>query len=707
MGSHWIIPLGSSILLFCYYGQSILLHRLGRTENSKNYNKSYSTVLKKDSESELKAIKFLDEYDKTAQAVWNEYMEAVWKYSTNITEHNCRRMLKKSLLLAQHTSYYGKKARHFNTTNFVNPLLERILRKLRDMKRASLPKNDLKEYNELLTTMEKIYNLADVCLEEGPCIPLEPDLTDIMSFSRNYDKLLWAWQSWRDSVGRQLRPLFSRYVELSNKAARLNGHKDTGDSWRAIYESPTLETDLEHLFHEVKPLYLNLHAYVRRALYHFYGSQNINLRGPIPAHLLGNMWAQSWTNIIDLVIPFHSATKINATILMRNQLWTPFKMFEEADKFFQSLGLLPVLPEFWTKSILEKPWDGRDMVCRASAWDFYNGKDFRVKQCTMVDMEDLMSTFHEMGHIQYFMQYKNLPLLLREGANPAFHEAMGDVLSLSVSTSNYLHNSELLITEAEDYESEINFLMSIALGKIAFIPFSYLVDQFRWKIFDGQISKEFYNQEWWNLRVRYQGICPPVPRSEEDFDPGSNYHIAGNVPYIRDVMKLGFSKPWPEAMKIITGQYNMSAKSLLKYFKPLMDWLVAENVRQNEVLGWSEFSCFNSGGRRKMNFLSLSMNSIDATVGQWVLLFLCIFLVLIVAILFHKLLFRGKASDPEKEGIFLGFPMKIQNVIRSQYLLFSLNMLLLLSLVVLSLYISVLGSRKPWKINIYSAQNKT
>uniref|UniRef100_A0A7N4V350 Angiotensin-converting enzyme n=2 Tax=Sarcophilus harrisii TaxID=9305 RepID=A0A7N4V350_SARHA len=712
-----------------------------------NYTQSHRTFLKKESENESEANKFLDEYNNTTQSVWNAYTEAVWNYTTNITEYNRQQMLKKSFLTAQHTLYYGTKARHFNTTNFTSPLLKRMLWKLKEMERASLPENDLKEYNELLTNMETIYNAADVCLEKGPCIPLEPDLSEVMASSRDYDELLWAWQGWRDTVGQQLRPIYSRYVELSNKAAKLNGHTDTGDSWRVVYESPTLEKDLEQLYHEMKPLYLNLHAYVRRALYHYYGSQHISLRGPIPAHLLGNMWAQSWTNIIDLVIPFPSSTQMDATMAMKSQRWTPIKMFEEADKFFQSLGLLPVLPEFWVKSMLEKPLDGREVSCQTSSWDFYNGKDFRVKQCTEVNMEDLLSVFHEMGHIQYFMQYKDLPVVLREGANPGFHEAMGDVVALSVSTPSYLHNSELLITQIEDYESEINFLMSIALEKVAFIPFSYLMDQFRWKIFDGRISKEDYNQEWWNLRLKYQGICPPLPRSEEDFDAGSKFHIPGNVPYIRyfissviqfqfheavckasgftgplhkcniynsqeagkllgDVMKLGFSKPWPEAMKMITGQYNMSAKSLMKYFKPLLDWLVAENIRQEEILGWPEFGCLISDGKRKVSFLALNLDNVNATAGQWVLLTLCLFLVLIIAVLLYKVLFKGKMSSPNKEGMFLWIPMKIQNVIRSQYLLFSLSLFLLLFVVILFVHIFTISSRKPWKIIQHRVQSK-
>uniref|UniRef100_A0A5F8GM13 Angiotensin-converting enzyme n=1 Tax=Monodelphis domestica TaxID=13616 RepID=A0A5F8GM13_MONDO len=685
---------------------------------------------------------FLKEYEKTALIVWHDYVEAAWNYNTNITLYNQNSKLEKNFLMAQHTLYYGTKALQFNITNFTDPLLKRILWKLREMERAILPQDDLMEYNQLLTNMETIYNMGDVCSEEGPCMFLEPDLLKVMAFSRNYNELLWAWQGWRDTMGQQLRPIYTRFVELSNKAARLNGHTDTGASWRQIYESPTLEQDLEQLYQQLEPLYLNLHAYVRRALYNYYGSQYINLKGSIPAHLLGNMWGQSWINIIDLVIPFPLSTRINVTMLMKSQHWTPYKMFEEADKFFQSLGLFPVLPEFWAKSMLEKPGDGRAMSCQASAWDFYDGKDFRIKQCTGVNMEDLISVFHEMGHIQYFMQYKNLPLPLRDGANPGFHEAIGDVAALSVSSLKYLHNSDLLINEIEDYESEINFLMSIALKKIAFIPFSYLVDQFRWRVFDGRITKQFYNKKWWDLRLKYQGLCPPVPRSEEDFDPGSKFHIAGNVPYIRyfisfviqfqfhealcqaaghkgplhtcniyssqeagkllgDVMKLGFSKPWPEAMKMITGQYNMSAKPLMEYFKPLLDWLIAENVRNEEVLGWPEFA------EKKVRILPLSLNSTNTVAGQWLLLAMCLLLMLLIAsLLYEAVAEQYRTSDPDKEGTFPGIPGKIPHAVRSQYLLFILSLFLLLSVVLLSVCVFFLNSKKHWNFSSNREQSE-
>ncbi|EDM06349.1 angiotensin I converting enzyme (peptidyl-dipeptidase A) 1, isoform CRA_b [Rattus norvegicus] len=587
---------------------------------------------------EAKANRFVEEYDRTAKVLWNEYAEANWHYNTNITIEGSKILLQKNKEVSNHTLKYGTWAKTFDVSNFQNSTIKRIIKKVQNVDRAVLPPNELEEYNQILLDMETTYSVANVCYTNGTCLSLEP------------------------------------------------GYSDAGDSWRSSYESDDLEQDLEKLYQELQPLYLNLHAYVRRSLHRHYGSEYINLDGPIPAHLLGNMWAQTWSNIYDLVAPFPSAPSIDATEAMIKQGWTPRRIFKEADNFFTSLGLLPVPPEFWNKSMLEKPTDGREVVCHASAWDFYNGKDFRIKQCTSVNMEELVIAHHEMGHIQYFMQYKDLPVTFREGANPGFHEAIGDVLALSVSTPKHLHSLNLLSSEGSGYEHDINFLMKMALDKIAFIPFSYLIDQWRWRVFDGSITKENYNQEWWSLRLKYQGLCPPVPRSQGDFDPGSKFHVPANVPYIRyfisfiiqfqfhealcraaghtgplykcdiyqskeagkllaDAMKLGYSKQWPEAMKIITGQPNMSASAIMNYFKPLTEWLVTENRRHGETLGWPEYTWTPNTARAegslpessRVNFLGMYLEPQQARVGQWVLLFLGVALLVATVGLAHRL----------------------------------------------------------------------
>ncbi|CAL1599147.1 unnamed protein product [Knipowitschia caucasica] len=639
---------------------------------------------------EAQARKFLHEYNSTAETVWNAYTEASWAYNTDINEANKQAMLQKNLEMSAHTLEYGKKARQFDTTDFQDQRVKRIMNKLSDIERAALSQAELEEYNNLLSTMETKYSVAEVCRADGRCHPLDPDLQMIMAESRDYDELLFAWKGWRDAAGKVIRNDYYRYVELANKAATLNGHSDNGAFWRSLYETPTFEQDLEQLWKELEPLYHNVHAYVRRALYKKYGASRINLRGPIPAHLLGNMWAQTWSGIMDLVMPFPDATQVDATPAMVAKKWDALRMFQESDKFFTSLGLKEMPPEFWARSMLEKPSD-RKVVCHASAWDFYNRKDFRIKQCTVVTMDDLITVHHEMGHVQYFLQYKDQPVSFRDGANPGFHEAIGDVLALSVSTPKHLQSIGLLDKVENNPESDINFLMNMALDKIAFLPFGYLMDQWRWKVFDRRIPPSEYNKEWWNLRMKYQGLCPPVSRNESDFDPGAKFHIPANVPYVRyfvsfviqfqfhkalcdaakhsgplhtcdiyqskeagklmgDVMKLGFSKPWPEAMAMVTGQPKMSALPLMQYFQPLITWLEAENAKNGEVLGWPDYDwrpdmATGGGGGGTVDFLGMSLDSAAAAAGQWVLLVLG--LVLLVATIILAYQYR-KSKKPEK-----------------------------------------------------------
>ncbi|KAJ3608492.1 hypothetical protein NHX12_025539 [Muraenolepis orangiensis] len=554
---------------------------------------------------ELQAKQLLQEYNETAEVVMNTYTEASWAYNTDITEENNNAMLQANLDMSNHTLNYGLKARQYDAADFQDTGVKRIMEKLSDIGRAGLPDAELKEYTTLLSTMETMYSVAEVCKKDGTCLPLDPDLQKILAESRDYDELLFAWKGWRDSAGKELRPYYHRYVELANKAAELNGYTDNGASWRALYETPTFEEDLEALWKQLEPLYQHIHAYVRRSLHKKYGDKRVNLKGPIPAHLLGNMWAQTWSGIMDLVIPYPDATQVDATPAMVAKKWNATMMFQESDRFFTSLGLLPMPQEFWDKSMLLKPTDGKK----------------KRLQCTVVTMDDLITVHHEMGHVQYFLQYKDQPVSFRDGANPGFHEAIGDVLALSVATPKHLKTIGLLDKVENNPESDINFLMSIALDKIAFLPFGYLMDQWRWKVFDGRIPASEYNKEWWNLRMKYQGLCPPVARSEEDFDPGAKFHIPANVPYVRyfvsfiiqfqfhkalcqaanhkgplhtcdiykskeagnDVMKLGSSKPWPEAMALITGQSKMSAEPLVEYFQPLIQWLKKENSKNNEV----------------------------------------------------------------------------------------------------------------------------
>nr|XP_034299426.1 uncharacterized protein LOC117680950 isoform X1 [Crassostrea gigas] len=575
------------------------------------------------------AKQWLKEYNTIAEQALYTISEVEWSYATNITDENSRKLVDARLVYAKFNKEAAQNAsqllRELDTS--LSPTERRELKKISTIGTDAL-KNEtkLKQLNSLQSEIEGLYGKAKVCVGHGKCLPLEPDVYKIMATSRNYSELEMVWKGWRDNSGRRMKDKYAKFVDLSNQAIQdLNqGFKDTGDYWRSAYESATFQEDLENLLTELKPLYAQLHTYVRNQLRSLYGADKFPRSGHIPAHLLGNMWAQHWDNIYDIVIPFKDKTNVDVTPTMLAQNYTALRMFRTSEEFFKSLGLKEMPQPFWDKSMIVKP-PGREVVCHASAWDFYNRKDFRIKMCTDITMENLITIHHEMGHIQYYLQYQDKPVEFREGANPGFHEAIGDTMALSVSTPKHLHKIGLLDKVQNDNETDINFLMKMALEKIAFLPFGYLIDQWRWSVFSGETPKNRYNQKWWELRCKYQGISPPVDRTEEDFDPGAKYHIPSNTPYIRyfvsyviqfqfhkalceaagengplhqcdiynstaagqklgEILQLGSSIPWQDAMERLTGQRKMSASAILDYFKPLIDWLKIQNG--NDLATW-------------------------------------------------------------------------------------------------------------------------
>ncbi|XP_054605073.1 angiotensin-converting enzyme [Nothobranchius furzeri] len=574
------------------------------------------------------AQRFLRDYNSTAEEVFFFSVSASWNYDTNLTDYNSNLQVSAELEEQAFTEAWGKKAKQVFSNELLDFEDKRLMEGIMLLGPANLPQKEREEYNTILSIMERIYSTTKVHPRPNISWSLEPELTDIMAKSRSYKKLLYVWEAWHNDSGVPIKAYYPRFVELSNKASRGDGFNDTGAEWRSQYESPTFEQDIEKLYRTIEPLYLNLHAFVRRKLYNFYGPRYINLKGPIPAHLLGNMWAQTWNNIFDMMVPFPDKPNLDVTAEMVKQGYNATHMFRVAEEFFTSLDLAEMPKEFWEGSMLVKPED-REVVCHASAWDFYNRKDFRIKQCTTVTMEQFITAHHEMGHIEYFLQYKDQPVGFRDGANPGFHEAIGDLMSLSVSTPKHLHKINLLESATSDEETDLNFLLNMALVKIAFLPFGYLIDQWRWRVFDGRTPPDKYNSEWWYLRTKYQGICPPTKRTEDQFDPGAKFHIPDNYPYIsyfisfilqfqfheklceaahhtgplhtcdiyqsaeagailKKVLQAGSSKPWPDVLQEAIGTREINANSLMKYFEPVTKWLQEQNVK--ETLGWPEFS---------------------------------------------------------------------------------------------------------------------
>jgi len=458
---------------------------------------------------------------------------------------------------------------------------------------------------------------AEDCLDIG-------ELSKVLAESRDPTKLQEAWTRWH-SISPPIKKDFVRYVELANEGARELGFKDLGAMWRSKYDMPpdAFAAELDRLWGQVKPFYDSLHCYVRAELNKKYGDAVQPKSGPIRADLLGNMWAQEWGNVYDVVSgPVGTGSSVDVTKLLEAHKVDALGMVKIGERFYTSLGFEPLPPTFWERSLFTQPRD-RDVVCHASAWSIDYKDDLRIKMCIEPTGEDLVTIHHELGHNFYQRAYNKQPVLFQDSANDGFHEAIGDTIALSV-TPEYLKEIGLL-DKVPPAGNDTPQLLRMALDKIAFLPFGLLIDQWRWKVFSGEITPDHYNQAWWDLRLKYQGVAPPGARSESDFDPAAKYHVAANVPYTRyflarilqfqfqralcriagdkgplhrcsiygskeagkrlnEMLSMGLSQPWPEALHALTGESRMDATAIQDYFAPLKTWLDAQNKGQK--CGW-------------------------------------------------------------------------------------------------------------------------
>jgi peptidyl-dipeptidase A len=481
------------------------------------------------------------------------------------------------------------------------------------------------ELAQVTASLGAMYGEGKWCGKDGkgPCRDLG-DLEDVMASSRDWDELLDAWSGWR-TVGPPMRPLYERLVALSNEGAREIGFPDAGAQWRSGYDMApdAFAAEVERLWQELRPMYEELHCHVRAKLQKKYGKDRVPDHAPIPAHLLGNMWAQTWENVYPLVEPYPGVGEMDVGAALKAQGWDAIRMARTGEAFFTSLGLPPLPDTFWTRSQFTKPRD-REVVCHASAWDLDMRSDLRIKMCIRPTEEDLITIHHELGHNYYQRAYEGLPAMLQTGAHDGFHEAIGDALVLSL-TPRYLVKLGLLPEAQDDQRALVNVQMKRALEQVAFLPFGLLMDRWRWEVFAGKVSPDRYNASWWEMRTRYQGIVPPVKRSEADFDPGAKYHIPADVPYTRyflarvlqfqfhramcriagsdvplhacsiqgnrevgkrfgQMLAMGASRPWPDALETLTGERRMEAGAMLEYFAPLRAWLADQN--RGRACGW-------------------------------------------------------------------------------------------------------------------------
>ena len=484
------------------------------------------------------------------------------------------------------------------------------------------------ELSEISTGLEAMYGAGEYCYEDGSCYDLEA-FESIIDNSRNPEELLKAWKGWHE-IGKPMKPMYMRMVEIGNKGSKDLGYDGLSDLWFSKYDMPAedflYETD--RVWEEVKPLYDALHCHVRAKLNEHYGDEVISNSGPLPVHLLGNMWGQSWSNIYDLVYTEQSkSNSVDVTKIINDKEIDEIEMVEYAEDFFISLGFEPLPSTFWERSLFVKPRD-RAVVCHASAWNLDPANnDLRIKMCIQRNEEDFITIHHELGHIFYYQAYNHLPTLFQGGANDGFHEAFGDLLTLSI-TPDYLTQINFISEDEASLAKEdpIGLLMKQALEGVVVVPWALMLDKWRSGVFNGEIKEDELNSSWWELRKEYQGISTSVERSEEYFDPGAKYHIPGNTPYTRyylarimqyqfhealcneanfdgplhecsiygnkdagekiiSTMAMGQSMPWQDAFENLTGSRKLSGKSILNYYAPLKDWLDEQN--KERTCGWN------------------------------------------------------------------------------------------------------------------------
>jgi peptidyl-dipeptidase A len=570
---------------------------------------------------------FLKEANETTLRLGTVAGTAGWIYSTNITRDTEDLNARTNELAIDAGKRLAKEAAKYDTAQ-VTPEERRQLNLLKLSLEVVTP-TDSKESEELTriaSGLEAAYGKGKWCKDASKpdtCLDIEK-ITEILAKSRDEKQIREAWEGWH-TISVPMRKDYARFVELANKGAKELGFADTGAMWRLKYDMPAEDftKEVDRLWDQVRPLYVSLHAYVRMKLNEKYGA-SVPAEGPIPAHLLGNIWAQDWGNVLDLAAPGNADAGYSLTKVLEQRKTSPIDMVKMGERFYTSLGFAPLPATFWERSLFVKPRD-REVVCHASAWDIDYAEDLRIKMCIDATEEDFLTIHHELGHNFYQRAYERQPVLFRDSANQAFHEAIGDTIALSV-TPEYLVKIGLL-DKTPAASRDIGLLLSRAMEKVAFLPFGLVIDQWRWDVFNGKITAADYNKAWWDRRLKYQGVAPPSPRGEEFFDPGAKYHVPANYSYTRyfladilqfqfhrelskiagctsplhrcsiydskaagarldAMLKMGTSRPWPEALEAMTGSRQMDATAIIDYFAPLKAWLDDQVAKGKSKGGW-------------------------------------------------------------------------------------------------------------------------
>ncbi len=574
------------------------------------------------------ADRLISEINKQIKTDYPEITAAQWVAETYINDDTQLLTAKANERSLAKLSEAVEKTKPYAQLHDVPPATKRAIELLKLSTAMPAPKDPEKlgELTRIASKLDAAYGAGKYCKnpnDEKTCKKLD-ELSEVLSKNRDWNADLDAWNGWH-TISRPMRGDYVRFVELLNDGARDIGYNNVGEMWRSGYDmSPAdFRSETDRLWQQVKPLYSELQCYARSKLQSKYGDK-MPKDGTLPAHVMGNMWAQDWAALYPLLQPYPGVGNLDVTAALTKQKYDAPKIVHRAEDFYQSIGF-PALPKsFYEKSQLTRPRD-RDVVCHASAWDLNMDGDVRIKMCIKPTEEEFRNVYHEMGHIYYYLAYNPIEPIFQTGANDGFHEAIGDTIQLSL-TPEYLHTIGLNSVKEQSKKAVLNAQMKLALEKVVFLPFGKLIDEWRWGVFDGSIKPQDYNAAWWKLKQKYQGVSSPSARDESDFDPGAKYHVASNTPYMRyflahilqfqfqralcqaagnkgplnecsiygskeagakywAMLQKGASQPWQKTLQEMVGSDQLDASAILDYFTPLHDWLKEQNRKQS--CGWT------------------------------------------------------------------------------------------------------------------------
>ncbi|XP_075976218.1 angiotensin-converting enzyme-like [Anticarsia gemmatalis] len=563
---------------------------------------------------------FMEEMDKLSLDVCKTSQDALWSYVTDINNDSKKNKMvriaaEEDEIKKQYWNIFKKK--YLNNEQVMNDT--KLKRKIRIIKeRGTNVQMPQSKQREEIDTMQRIWSRVTVCAYNTTCnsedsVRTMSDVISVFKTSNDTKELAYYWKVYRDTTGRKIRPIFKDYVVRMNRVAESENFTDAGDMWRYAFEDDNFTETADRIWKEIKPFYDLLHNYVRAKLKLIYKDVIKNNDNLIPAHILGNLWAQEWQGIYPKIVAYadHMRPKLATNETIRSK-----DLFDAVDEFHQSLGFDSAKDSY--QDIKETMTTAN---CLPSSHDMCDGVNYKIKWCgeKVTDVVvGLSRAARLLGHVQYFKHYRNLPPLYRDGPNPAFHDAISDIVAVQLTSPEHLKSLNLVKVETGP-EVTLNYLLWVALEKFPLMAYAYVLDKWRWDVF-GNSSLENWNQHWWDLRMKETGVSPPVPRNESDLDPAAKYHVVSHVQYITylishvlefqillslckranhtgplhecsiygvkeagkllsDGMALGASEDWRTVLYTITGERDLSTDGILQYFAELQKFLKEENIK--------------------------------------------------------------------------------------------------------------------------------